>query len=156
MDDQNQQPSVPSEPDANKPADTPVTPESMPVSPSVATPNDGPVGVYSAPVTPVSPTPGYSYTPAKETNAWAIVSLVASILSWVGLFGLGGIVGVICGVIARGQIRESNGRQEGDGIAIAGIVLGGVNIALSCIAILCVFATFAGIFSMPIFFGNGR
>ena len=101
------------------------------------------------------PMPNYNATPSAETNPWAIVSLVSSILSWVGLFGIGGIVGVICGVIARNQIRESSGRQGGDGLAIAGIVLGAVNIILSCIGILCVFAAFFGFLTIP-FISNGR
>lgn len=98
----------------------------------------------------------WSAPPApQETNTLAIVSLVASILSWVGLFGLGGIIGLVCGIIARNQIRDSAGRQTGDGIAIAGIVLGGVNVVLSCIGLLCVIVAFAGMFTMPFMF-DGR
>lgn len=115
--------------------------------------------VWEAPAstTPLTAAPNYWGTPPPpaETNAWAIVSLVASILSWVGLFGIGGIVGLIAGIIGRNQIRDSAGRQTGDGLAIAGIVLGGVNVVLSCIAILCMLVVFAGLFTMP-FMYNGR
>jgi hypothetical protein len=90
------------------------------------------------------PAPNYAYQPAtgRETNPWAIVSLIASILSWIGLFGLGGIVGVIAGVVARNQIRDSAGRQEGDGLALAGIIVGAANIVLVCIGLMCVVVMF--------------
>lgn len=53
------------------------------------------------------------------TNVLAIASLVLAIL-WVG--GVTSIAAVITGVVARRQIRDS--RQDGGGLAIAGIVLG--------------------------------
>jgi uncharacterized membrane protein YhaH (DUF805 family) len=35
-----------------------------------------------------------------------------------------GILGIIFGFIARGQIKRSNGEQKGDGLALAGIIVG--------------------------------
>ena len=32
-----------------------------------------------------------------QTNPWAIVSLCASLLGWCGLFGIGGLIGIITG-----------------------------------------------------------
>lgn len=43
------------------------------------------------------------------------------------------ILGIVFGVIAKNQIRDSNGTQRGDGMATAGIVLGIVWIALTVI-----------------------
>jgi hypothetical protein len=118
-----------------------------------------PGGNYPPPV-PSASTPNYNYTPAapaQETNAWAIVSLIASILSWVGLFGIGGIVGIIAGLVARNEIRASAGRQGGDGLALAGIILGAANILIACVGIVCVLMSFAGMFTIPFLFGgNGR
>jgi hypothetical protein len=157
MEDQDKS-NLPADPDAS----TPATGSESNVTPGQTTgPSAEPIGVYPAPATPsLPPTPTPSYTAGAmaptETNAWAIVSLISSILSWIGLFGLGGIVGVITGVIARNQIRESHGRQGGDGIAVAGIILGGVNIVLSCIALLCFFALFAGFFTIPFMNGDFR
>ncbi len=91
-----------------------------------------------------------------QTNAWAIVSLVSSILSWVGLFGLGGIVGVIAGVVARNQIRENPATQTGNGLALAGIILGAVNIVLTCIGLLCIFGVLFGTFTIPFWDLNSR
>ena len=41
-----------------------------------------------------------------------------------------GILGIIFGFIARGQIKRSNGQQKGDGMAIAGIIVGFAWVAL--------------------------
>jgi hypothetical protein len=51
------------------------------------------------------------------------------VLGIVWVFGLGAILAVIFGFVARKQIRESKGRQSGSGMATAGIVLGFVGIA---------------------------
>ncbi|MDP9333774.1 MAG: DUF4190 domain-containing protein [Actinomycetota bacterium] len=49
--------------------------------------------------------------------------------------GIGSVVAIVLGFVARTQIRESHGRQGGDGLALAGIVLGFLAIAF-VIAIL--------------------
>jgi hypothetical protein len=56
----------------------------------------------------------------------AVASLVLSIL-WIG--GLGSLLAVIFGWVARRRIRESGGRETGDGLATAGLVIGIVGIA---------------------------
>mgnify|MGYP001235207499 CR=1 FL=1 len=61
-----------------------------------------------------------------STNGFSIASLVLGIV-WV--FGVGAILAVIFGFVARKQIRESGGRQGGNGMATAGIILGFVGIA---------------------------
>ncbi len=38
------------------------------------------------------------------------------------------MVAVILGFVARGQIRQAQGRQGGDGLALAGIILGFIGI----------------------------
>jgi hypothetical protein len=70
---------------------------------------------------------GASSTP---TNGLAIASLVCGI---VGCFWITAIVAVVLGFIARNQIRESGGMQQGDGLALAGIILGFVWIGLGII-----------------------
>ena len=73
---------------------------------------------------PGAPYPGaVPYVPggAPSTNGLAIASLVLSIL-W--LAGLGSVLAVIFGFVARRQIRASGGRQGGDGIALAGLLIG--------------------------------
>ena len=65
--------------------------------------------------------------PSSGTNGLAIGSLVLSLL---GLFcGIGSIVGVILGFIARGQIKRTG--QGGNGMALAGIVIGIATLVIS-------------------------
>jgi uncharacterized membrane protein len=62
------------------------------------------------------------------TNGLAIASFVLGLVGWVPC-GIGSIVAIVLGFVARTQIRDSGGRQGGDGLALAGIVLGFVAIA---------------------------
>jgi Domain of unknown function (DUF4190) len=66
--------------------------------------------------------------PAKRTNGLAIASLVCSCVGFV-LF-VPALLGIIFGFVARSQIRQSGGTQGGDGLAIAGIIVGFAWIAL--------------------------
>jgi len=75
---------------------------------------------------PAHPLPGAG--PARPTNPLAIVSLVLGILGLVLFFGVASIPAVITGHIARRQIRERD--EEGAGIALAGLILGWIGIAL--------------------------
>jgi hypothetical protein len=67
--------------------------------------------------------PQASYGPPRvpETNALAIVALVLAIM------GLGPIAAIV-GHIARGQIRHRG--DSGDGLALAGIIVGWITTAL--------------------------
>ena len=40
------------------------------------------------------------------------------------------IAGLICSIIARSQIRKSNGTQGGEGMALAGIIISSVYLLL--------------------------
>jgi hypothetical protein len=67
--------------------------------------------------------PGYYQTmvPVTPTNGLAIGSLVCGILEFFTL-GLAAVPAVILGHLARGQIRRTG--EHGDGMAIAGLILG--------------------------------
>jgi len=68
---------------------------------------------------------GYGYAPPRQTstNTMAIASLVTSGLGIVPFCGgILSIVGIVLGAVALSQIKET--RQEGYGIAVAGIVVG--------------------------------
>ena len=89
----------------------------------------------------------YSSAPFAETNILALISLISGVLAWLGLVGLGGVVAVITGHIAKNQIRASLGQQTGEGLANAGLVLGYLNIVLT-LAVLCLaLLVFAGVIS---------
>jgi len=83
--------------------------------------------------------------PARSTNSLAVTSLVLGILSYLLLPFVGAIGAVITGHMARSQIRMSGGTQEGDGMALAGLILGYVHFALTCIGIAVAVALFGGL-----------
>jgi uncharacterized membrane protein len=66
--------------------------------------------------------------PVKRNNGLAVASLVCSCAGFV-LF-VPAVLGIIFGFVARSQIRRSMGTQRGDGLAIAGIIVGFAWIAL--------------------------
>lgn len=65
-----------------------------------------------------------------ETSPVAIISLVFGILGWFALPLLGALIAIIAGHVARGQIRESRGELQGDGLAVAGLILGYLSLGL--------------------------
>jgi hypothetical protein len=79
-------------------------------------------------------------TSAARTNPLAIVSLVLGVV-WCG--GIGSLFAVIFGVQARRSIRQSGGKETGDGLAIAGLVLGIVGLVGAVLTTLLV--VFVGI-----------
>jgi hypothetical protein len=78
----------------------------------------------------------------------AIVSLVSGILSWIMFPLIGAIVAIITGHMARKEISNSFGAQTGDGLAIAGLILGYVNILLTCLSLVFVVLIFGGMFGL--------
>jgi hypothetical protein len=72
--------------------------------------------------------PVHNAGPGRPTNALAIVSLVLGILGLVLFFGVASIPAVITGHIARKQIRQRD--EDGAGIALAGLILGWIGVAL--------------------------
>ena len=87
--------------------------------------------------------PGYGQPTGAKTNVIAIVSLVASISGFVILPFIGPIVGVICGHISLGQIKKTG--EQGRGMALAGLILGYVGIALAIIGTIIFFAVFGAL-----------
>ena len=74
----------------------------------------------------------YGQTVQQKTNGFAVASLVCSCA---GLFFLPAIAGVVFGFIARGQIKRSNGQQKGEGMALAGIIVGTAWLAFLVVSI---------------------
>ena len=90
--------------------------------------------------TPTNNTPAdypvLHYEPVKKDSSLAIVSLVTGILGWTILPFIASIVAVITGHLAKKEIRESGGLLEGDGMALAGLILGYVMIGLAILGII--------------------
>ncbi|GGA72888.1 hypothetical protein GCM10011521_08770 [Arenimonas soli] len=79
----------------------------------------------------------------RQTSALAITSLVSGLLGWTFLPLVGSLVAIVTGHMARAEIQRSNGQIDGDGLAIAGLVLGWLVIAISVLTLL-VFVVFLG------------
>jgi hypothetical protein len=69
---------------------------------------------------------------APATNGYAVASLVLSIVT---VLGIGSLLGIVFGFKARREIRESNGYEGGDGLALAGIIIGFVTLAVSIVVL---------------------
>ncbi|MDG2537605.1 DUF4190 domain-containing protein [Dyella jiangningensis] len=83
----------------------------------------------------------YQTSSYRSTNSLAVISLIFGICCWFVLPLIGAIVAVVCGHLARAEIRRAEpGTVEGDGLAIAGLVLGYVHLALALLAIVFVVA----------------
>jgi hypothetical protein len=81
------------------------------------------------PPPPYVPYPQYGYSPyafppPRPTNGLAIAAMICGI---VGVCSPVGILGIIFGMIAKRQIRESG--DGGEGMATAGIVCGWIGVA---------------------------
>lgn len=126
---------------------------------NVGAPTAGLPPTYDEPVPPLAQPYDYA-PPAAQTAApqWvapgnapdtmagppnstaAVVSLVFGILTWTLLPAIGPIVAVVAGHMARGEIRRSNGQVGGGGMAMAGLVLGYIQIALLALGICAIVA----------------
>jgi hypothetical protein len=78
---------------------------------------------------------GYGPPPRRGTNGLAIASLVCGIV-WI--YGITSVLAIIFGLVARRQIKERN--ETGDGMAIAGIVLGILGV-IGAIIVVIIIAT---------------
>lgn len=84
----------------------------------------------------------YGAPSTPRTNGKATASLVtgiaALVLSWCCGLGLAGIVAIVLGVKARNEIRASGGTQEGDGLALGGIITGVVAVVLGVLILVLI------------------
>jgi len=115
----------PQDPGAPKPPPTASLPPALQQSPF----EPPPVGSYGGP-------PGvYRYAP--PTSSEAIGALVCGLLGWACLPL--GFVGLWLGFRARKAIQESNGQLGGEGLALAGMILGGITGGLGILIFLLYF-----------------
>jgi len=81
---------------------------------------------------PVAPVP-LATPPMAKTNSLAITSLICGIAQF--MFGpLTTIPAVICGHMARGQIRRTG--EQGAGMALAGLILGWIGVGFTVLVLL--------------------
>lgn len=80
-----------------------------------------------------------SYASQPAVNAGlAIAALVIGIVSLItcGLLGVGALAAIICGHVALSKIAASQGTLKGRGMAMTGLIMGYVSIALVVVSIL--------------------
>jgi Domain of unknown function (DUF4190) len=87
---------------------------------------------------PAAPSYGAGAPSTSKTNGLAIASLVLGIIPCTGITS---ILAIVFGFIARNQIQQSSGAQQGSGMALAGIILGFVWIGISVIYWIAVIAS---------------
>ena len=99
--------------------------------------------------------PSPTLTSIPVTSGSAIASLILGILAWTFLPFIGAILAVILGHLARSEIRRAPpGTFTGDGLAVAGLVLGYVQLGFSALFLgffllggLAIMAGFMGMFT---------
>ena len=69
----------------------------------------------------------------QTTNVKAIVALVAGIVGVVFVPLVGSIVALVFGYLAKREIDDSEGRQDGRSQAISAIVLGWIGLAIAVV-----------------------
>jgi len=87
--------------------------------------------------------PAYGQPTGAKTNVLAIVSLIASIAGIVIAWGIGSIVGIICGHISLSQIKKTG--EEGRGLAVAGLIVGYIGLALAILSVIIIAIVFGTI-----------
>lgn len=108
-------------------------PPGYPGSPYPPAPTDyGSGGGYGRPFPGGYPDYSGGYGQPPGTNTLAIASLVASLIGWV--FCLSGVVGIVLGAVALNQIKQT--RQQGYGLAVAGIAIGVAVLVVYLIAVV--------------------
>ena len=76
-----------------------------------------------------APPPGYYAPPQKQTNWWAIISLIFGVIGGV-------LISVICGIVGLNKAKHGQG---GRGMAIAGLVLSGLWVLVGVAAVIIYF-----------------
>jgi len=92
--------------------------------------------------------PPYQSAPVQNSTT-AIISLIAGILGLTAFPGIGSIIAVITGHMAKGEIARSGGTLGGGGAATWGLILGYIGIAFMVLALCGFVLVFAGFCTLP-------
>lgn len=97
--------------------------------------------------------PANMATGSRKTSVLAIISLVSGLLTWFSLplvflvipTPICMIAAIVCGHLARSEIRRDPANIEGDGLAVAGLVLGWAMLVMIVLAVLAAVLLLGGI-----------
>jgi len=85
-------------------------------------------------------------TAPANTSTLAVFSLVFGILCWFALPFVGAVVAVVCGHAGRREIRRAPpGSIQGDGLCLAGLILGWSQIVFLILLVLAILLLFLGL-----------
>jgi hypothetical protein len=102
------------------------------------TESERPAMVPPPPPPPRPPRPPIGVAASVPTSGLAIASLVLGIGGLTILPLLGSIAAIILGYMARSDIRQRPGEVSGEGLALAGIVLGWISVGLAVLGLVLV------------------
>src|SRR5688572_24300517 len=88
-----------------------------------------------------TPTP---YVAQTQTSTAAVLSLIFGLLSWIILPFIGAVAAVICGHMARSEIKR-NAALDGDGLALAGLILGYLHLSVMILSVIAIILFFGGL-----------
>lgn len=83
--------------------------------------------------------------PYRQTSSLAVVSLIMGIVGWTVFPFLGSLIAIVTGHMARAEIRRQPQALEGDGLAVAGLVLGWVAVIGSILVVVGFLLFFGGL-----------
>jgi hypothetical protein len=90
-------------------------------------------GMLTQPAAGAAP---YMQVQPQPTNSMALTSMILGLLGLFVAWIFTAIPAVICGHIARKQIRTSGGLQTGDGMALTGLITGYLVIVLTILMVI--------------------
>ena len=98
---------------------------------------------------PGYPPAGYGPPPLQPpNNGYAVAALICSIIGVLFILPvIGPILGVVFGNTAKKQIAQSQGREGGENLAQAGVILGWIGIGLNILVFLFFLLLFVGLFA---------
>jgi hypothetical protein len=121
--------------DASVPIDYPTAnPSGYPQPPGAPPPPGYAVPGFPPPDQPYGTAPYDSYRPGRPqgTNGQAIGALVAGIIGVPLCFcGIPSIIAIVLGVLAMNETKRAG--QEGHGMAVAGVIIGGIGLTLAAL-----------------------
>jgi len=82
--------------------------------------------------------------PPRSTSSFAVTSLVCGILGWTLFPFIGSILAIIFGHMARAEIRREPDK-DGDGMAVAGLLLGYLSFLIAVVAIVFIVLFLGGL-----------
>lgn len=83
--------------------------------------------------------------PYRQTSSLAVVSLIMGIVGWTVFPFLGSLIAIVTGHMARAEIRRQPQAVEGDGLAVAGLVLGWLAVIGSILVVVGFVLFFGGL-----------